>query len=81
MTVYEQLVEEGRKKGGADILLNQLATRFGPLPADVTERVKHADLAELTAWSTRVLTAATLAETLEAPPARKGTRRSPKARS
>jgi hypothetical protein len=61
--------------------LNQLATRCGPVPAKVQARVKAAEVAELTAWGTRVLTAATLAEVLDSPPARKPARRSTKPRS
>lgn len=84
VTVYEQLVEEGRVKGRAEgrteLLLEQLAIKFGPLPPAVTARVKQADVTEVTTWAARMLTAATLAETLESPPARKPARRPTKAR-
>jgi predicted transposase YdaD len=96
VTVYEQLIEKGRKKGlkegraegraeglakgQAKLLLNQLAAKFGPVPAKVQARVKAAEVAELTAWGTRVLTAVTLAETLDSTPARQPVRRSARPR-
>jgi len=71
-TVYDQLVEQGRKQGWSEgrsdgqaaLLLEQLAAKFGVVPARATARVKAATSAELTTWARRVLTATTLAETL-----------------
>jgi len=54
------------------LLLELLATKFGALPAAVTARVTAATSAELTTWARRLLTAATLAETL-GPPRRRRT--------
>ena len=82
MTVYEQLIEEGRKKGvcqgiekgiekgraqgQAELLIALLEAKFGPVAESVQVRVKAAELGELTAWGTRVLTAKTIAEVLDA---------------
>jgi hypothetical protein len=51
-------------EGEAKVLLKQLALKFGPLSDSVTERVNSASLTELDAWTSRVLTAATLDEVL-----------------
>ncbi len=72
MTVYEQLIEEGRQKGlrqgitegRAELLLELLAAKFGAVPAEVRHRVRQASADELAAWGTRVLTAATLEDAL-----------------
>ncbi|MFO0593615.1 MAG: Rpn family recombination-promoting nuclease/putative transposase [Polyangiaceae bacterium] len=61
---------EGERKGRAQTLLEQLAARFGALPADVSARVQAADEATLAAWTMRVLTAATLEDVLEEKPGR-----------
>ncbi|HEX9732209.1 MAG TPA: hypothetical protein VGG06_09515 [Thermoanaerobaculia bacterium] len=36
--------------------------KFGPLPAEVVDRLERADVDQLLAWSDRVLTARTLDE-------------------
>ena len=51
---------EGRAEGKADLLLKQLAVRFGPLAAEVVARVRAASVAELDIFAERVLTAASL---------------------
>ncbi|MFZ5897393.1 MAG: hypothetical protein ACOY0T_40445 [Myxococcota bacterium] len=51
---------EGELKGRADMLVEQLTERFGELPAGVRERVQGANVDELRAWTSRVLTAASL---------------------
>ena len=51
-----------RLEGAADLVLRQLAGKFGPVPEDVRRRVKRAGPSALGKWSVRVLTAATLAE-------------------
>lgn len=76
---------EGRVEGRAQMLLDQLAARFGRVPAAVKARITAADEATLTRWSLRVLTAPTLSAVLDEPtrkartakkttPARKRTR-------
>lgn len=70
----------GRAEGYAELFLSQLAIKFGPLPPAVTERVRQADMTEVTTWALRMLTATTLAETLESPPTRKPARRPTKPR-
>lgn len=58
----EQGVQQGEAQGRADLLLRQLAARFGPLPEPVESRVRTAPVAELDRWALAVLTAATLAD-------------------
>ena len=71
VTVAEQLHERGRLEGVAEgqrnILLRQLRARFGALPAEVTERVRAAETAQIELWADRVLTAPTLAAVLGDP--------------
>ena len=61
MTAADQLMERGReqglKQGRREMLLDLLRERFGVLPDAVAARVTAAGLAELQAWSKRVLTA------------------------
>jgi hypothetical protein len=51
---------EGTAEGKADLLLRQLALRFGPLAEDVVARVRAASMAELDIFAERVLTAPSL---------------------
>jgi len=60
-------IARGRAEGRAELLLDLLAAKFGPLAAEVRAGVLKASPEELTTWGTRVLTATTLAEAL-APP-------------
>ena len=53
---------EGRREGGADVVLRLLERKFGPLSAWVKKRVNSADAAQLLVWADRILTAATLDE-------------------
>ena len=57
MTAADQLMERGREQERREMLLDQLRERFGLLPNAVVARVTAAGLAELRAWSKRVLTA------------------------
>jgi hypothetical protein len=57
---YEQIKNEGR----TDVLLRQLARRFGEIPPDVMTRLKTASSEQLGRWAERVLTATTLADVL-----------------
>jgi flagellar biosynthesis/type III secretory pathway protein FliH len=51
---------EGRKEGRQELLLKLLRARFGALPQEAVERIESADVAQLDAWSDRLLTAPTL---------------------
>jgi hypothetical protein len=74
MTTAEMLRREGRDEGRREgevlgkraALLLQLRQRFGRLPATAAARIDKAGSAELDVWFSRVLTAASLAEALEA---------------
>jgi hypothetical protein len=53
----EQGRQEGRHEGEAHALLRLLEAKFGPPPADLSERVRSAPVEQIDAWLTRVLTA------------------------
>jgi hypothetical protein len=55
---------QGKAEGQVEIILKQLALRFGPLPDAAQTRVRCAQDAQLDAVAERVLTAQTLEETL-----------------
>jgi hypothetical protein len=55
---------QGKTEGRVEIILNQLALRFGPLTEAVQTRVRSAQDAQLDAVAERVLTAQTLEEAL-----------------
>jgi hypothetical protein len=55
---------EGEFRGRSETVLKLLALRFGPLEHVVMERVRNASLAELEAWTERVLSASTLDDVL-----------------
>lgn len=50
----------GLRKGELAVLHRLLEHKFGPLPAEVMERLERADVDLLLVWSERVLTAETL---------------------
>ena len=56
----ERGIEQGITKGEASLLKTLLETRFGELPAAVTERLERATEAQLTEWAKRVLSASSL---------------------
>jgi hypothetical protein len=59
----QQGIEQGRQQGVQDMLLRQLRQRFGrEVDAHVTQRIATASFEQIEGWSTRVLSAATLAE-------------------
>ena len=74
LTAAEKLRREGEARGKAqgkaegkrEVLLLQLRQRFGRLPAAVVSRIEKAESDELDVWSSRVLTASSLGEALEA---------------
>ena len=59
---------EGRKEGERRLLLRQLRSRFGELPAAAVARIEAADIADIERWGERILGARTLAEVLEGQP-------------
>ncbi|MFT3776581.1 MAG: DUF4351 domain-containing protein [Minicystis sp.] len=70
MKGYEYQSEFAKKyvaQGERAMLLRQLRTRFGELPAAVVARVESAEVAMLERWGDRVLSAKTLAEVLDEP--------------
>jgi hypothetical protein len=72
---------EGRVEGRAKTLLEQLAARFGRVPAEAKARILAASEATITRWSIRVLTAPTLDAVLRSPSARTAKKASPAARA
>ncbi|MET9212134.1 MULTISPECIES: RpnC/YadD family protein [Actinomycetes] len=66
MTTAERLRAEGEARGEArgraEILVEQLIEKFGTVPAELSARVRTADLDRLRLWARRVLTADTLDE-------------------
>ena len=49
--------QEGRREGEAEMLLRQIALKFGPPSEDVRARIEAADADTLLDWSARILTA------------------------
>jgi len=90
MDELDELRQEGReegerigeRRGRARALLDLLAARFGPVPAEVRTQILAASKPSLVRWSLRVLTAKSLHAVLAAPttrprkpsPARRATR-------
>ncbi|WP_207793524.1 DUF4351 domain-containing protein, partial [Pseudomonas lopnurensis] len=56
----EQGLEQGRLQSLRDVLSRQLVHRFGPLPAEVEQRLRQADSETLGRWADNVLDAQTL---------------------
>ena len=54
--------QEGRDTNARNVLLRQLALRFGAIDDDTRARVETATYKELTVWSDRVITAGSLGE-------------------
>ncbi len=73
VTLTERLIEKGLKKGRVEgrvegraaTLLTQLHAKFGKVSARTSARVKAADEPTLDRWTVRILTATTIAETLD----------------
>lgn len=55
---------EGRLEGRVDLVMRQLAVRFGTLSEEVKSRIAASSLSELDAIGERLLTAKTLQEAL-----------------
>ncbi|MBI2389795.1 MAG: Rpn family recombination-promoting nuclease/putative transposase [Deltaproteobacteria bacterium] len=60
----QEALDDGRAEGQRALLLRQLATRFGALPASAVDRVNRASSRELETWAERVLSAASLEEVI-----------------
>ncbi len=56
----QQGMQQGRQEGEAEFLLRLLARRFGPLPVEVTTRVRAASIPELETWGLNILDAESL---------------------
>ncbi|WP_322999761.1 DUF4351 domain-containing protein [Castellaniella sp.] len=52
--------QEGRQEGQAELLLNQIRRRFGPLSEAVTQRILTAKASQLETWSLNILDATEL---------------------
>src|SRR5690606_19595885 len=52
--------EEGRAEGRAEVVVEQLQLKFGPLPEATRERVRNASVEELDRWAERILSAPSL---------------------
>lgn len=59
--------EKGRADGKVEMLLRQLRRRFGPLPAEIEDRVRTASGDQLDEWSERFVDARDLAEVFGGP--------------
>jgi hypothetical protein len=61
MTGEQMLIEKYRAEwlaeGRAEMLLRLLSVKFGPTSAEIEQRVRSADVAELDIWAERVLVA------------------------
>jgi len=65
MTAGQRLIEQGRQQGIQGMLLTLLRQRFGDaVNAQVEQRIAAASLAQVEAWTRRVLSAATLPEVI-----------------
>lgn len=60
----KQVKNQGRAEGQRVMLLDQLSTRFGVVPESAVTRIKAANVAELSLWAKRVLSALTLEDVL-----------------
>ena len=61
---FEQGLQQGEHAGQQKLLREQLAEKFGPLPAWAVQRLLNASSADLHLWSKRILRSATLEDTL-----------------
>ena len=81
-TVLEKIWQEVANsiKARAEMLLELLAAKLGPVPAKTRAQVMAADEATLRRWSLRVLTETTLAGVLDAPKPKRARKAAPAAR-
>jgi predicted transposase/invertase (TIGR01784 family) len=65
VTAAQQYIEQGRQQGESAVLLRLVRQRFGDaVDAQIERRIATASIEQLDTWSTRVLSAPTLAELL-----------------
>lgn len=64
VTTADMLRAEGEARGRAEILVQQLTLKFGPLPEAVSETVHAAPSDQIQTWAARILTADTLDQVL-----------------
>lgn len=57
--------EEGLHEGQAALLQRQLTRKFGPLPAEVAQRIESADLKQIETWSLNFVDAGTLGDVFD----------------
>jgi hypothetical protein len=62
MNYHDALIEKGRSKGKAEVLLKQLTLKFGAPSPERRATIEGATTDELDQWAERILTAATLDE-------------------
>ncbi len=55
----EEGIQKGEQRGEAKALLRQIQFKFGPVTPDIESRIQTAEPAQLEAWLTRILSAAT----------------------
>lgn len=58
-------IARGKEEGRVELLLEQLARRYGTLPREVVIKIRSANVAELDSIAMRVLTAKTLEKALD----------------
>ena len=58
-------MEKGRQEGEGLLLRRLLTQKFGPLPPDIEAKLTSASIAELEAWSDRLLAADSLGSIFE----------------
>ena len=57
---YEEIKEEGRREGREELLLRQLARKFGDVPAGVEARIHAASADDLDRWGEALVLATSL---------------------
>jgi hypothetical protein len=62
LAIYDEWERRAKRTGRAEQLLEMLADRFGPVPAEIIERVQEASSDELQRWARRMWSAQSLAD-------------------
>jgi predicted transposase YdaD len=63
--IFQEGVHAGRLKVGQDLLTSLLEQKFGPVPSEISQRIREADLARVEHWTKRIIPSTTLAEVFE----------------
>jgi hypothetical protein len=61
LAIDDEWEQRAKRTGQAELLLIQLTDRFGPVPAEIVERVQEASSDELQRWARRMWSAQSLA--------------------